>query len=140
MRQLGTEHLATAGPMSERMAAKPTSSRHRAHPTYRLGNPDGSLVYASDMALDKVLVVDTATDEVTNLSIVDEKPNTIDLSPMGSEPLSDHLSVPQVLTHCSASGERVRLKSCPNWACSGIRDISSLSGPSARGRPEKVFS
>ncbi len=44
---------------------------------------DGHLLYADDMALDKVYVVDLSTDEVRELANTDEKPNTIDLSPDG---------------------------------------------------------
>lgn len=44
---------------------------------------DGRLLYADDMALDKVYVVDLSTDEVRELANTDEKPNTIDLSPDG---------------------------------------------------------
>jgi YVTN family beta-propeller protein len=48
-----------------------------------VGNQDGSLVYASDMGRATTLVIDTATDQVTELAPVDRHPNTIDLSPDG---------------------------------------------------------
>ena len=48
-----------------------------------VGTADGSTVYASDMGRRLVLAVDTATNEVTQLSTVDRNPNTIDLSPDG---------------------------------------------------------
>lgn len=48
-----------------------------------VGNQDGSLVYASDMGRATTLVVDTATDQVSELAPVDRHPNTIDLSPDG---------------------------------------------------------
>jgi DNA-binding beta-propeller fold protein YncE len=48
-----------------------------------VGNKDGSRVYASDMGRQKVLVVDTASNEVAELAVVDRNPNTIDLSPDG---------------------------------------------------------
>ena len=48
-----------------------------------VGQADGSTIYASDMGRQMVLVVDTATNEVTQLATVDRNPNTIDLSPDG---------------------------------------------------------
>lgn len=44
---------------------------------------DRGLVYGSDMALDTILVIDTATDEVTTMGATDRLPNTIDLTPDG---------------------------------------------------------
>lgn len=48
-----------------------------------VGTGDGSQIYASDMGRQRVLVVDTATNKVTELAPVDRNPNTIDLSPDG---------------------------------------------------------
>lgn len=41
------------------------------------------VVYASDMATDQILTIDSATDEVTELAVSDRLPNTIDVSPDG---------------------------------------------------------
>ncbi|MGH8912206.1 MAG: YncE family protein [Acidimicrobiia bacterium] len=44
---------------------------------------EDGLIYASDMALDTIFVIDTATDSVTTMGSTDRLPNTIDLSPDG---------------------------------------------------------
>lgn len=44
---------------------------------------DGLRLYADDMALDKIYVVDLSTDEVREFANTNEKPNTIDLTPDG---------------------------------------------------------
>lgn len=41
------------------------------------------LIYASDMARDLILVIDSTTDAVTHLATTDRLPNTIDLTPDG---------------------------------------------------------
>ena len=48
-----------------------------------VGDPERGLMHASDMSRHQVLVVDTVTDEVTEIADVDRMPNTIDLSPDG---------------------------------------------------------
>jgi DNA-binding beta-propeller fold protein YncE len=48
-----------------------------------VGDPEHHRVYASDMARAHVLEIDTVTNEVTELAVVDRVPNTIDLSPDG---------------------------------------------------------
>lgn len=44
---------------------------------------DARFLYADDMALDRVFVVDLATEDVKELARTDEKPNSMDLSPDG---------------------------------------------------------
>lgn len=44
---------------------------------------DDGLVYATDMALDTILVIDTATNSVSTMGSTDRLPNTIDLTPDG---------------------------------------------------------
>ena len=48
-----------------------------------VADPNEGLIYASDMALDAILVIDTATDTVATMGSTDRLPNTIDLSPDG---------------------------------------------------------
>ncbi len=48
-----------------------------------VGDPARGRMYASDMARAVVLVIDTDTNQVTELAAVDRVPNTIDLSPDG---------------------------------------------------------
>lgn len=47
------------------------------------GSADGTVIYASDMARAHALVIDTATNDVTELAKVGRVPNTIDLTPDG---------------------------------------------------------
>ncbi len=48
-----------------------------------VADPLGTHIYASDMARDQILVVDTATDAVAQVALVDRLPNTIDVTPDG---------------------------------------------------------
>ena len=48
-----------------------------------VGDPESGLMYASDLSRNHVLVVDTRTDEVSELAKVDRVPNTIDITPDG---------------------------------------------------------
>jgi YVTN family beta-propeller protein len=48
-----------------------------------VGDPRKNLLYADDMALDEVFVLDLKTDRVRKLANTDHTPNTLDLSPDG---------------------------------------------------------
>ncbi len=49
-----------------------------------VADPSSGLVYASDMARDVILVIESATDRVTTLGTTDRLPNTIDVTPDGA--------------------------------------------------------
>jgi len=48
-----------------------------------VADADRDLIYASDMALDTIFVIDTETDSVTTMGSTERLPNTIDISPDG---------------------------------------------------------
>lgn len=85
-----------------------------------VADPATGLIYASDMARDVILVIDTDTDEVSELTGTDRLPNTIDITPDGrilavsnrgrNNPESYHLPGPEwgsIILLDTATGERL---------------------------------